>query len=91
MARKDNNAGKPRYWPRFLFLIPFVAVLWVPFYNRIEPSLGGIPFFYWYQLLWIVLGAATVLTVYLLDKRINREVKDTSGEIDSDGAPGGVM
>jgi hypothetical protein len=38
-----------------------------------------------------VLGAATVLTVYLLDKRINRGVKDTSGEIDSDGAPGGVM
>ena len=39
-----------RYWPRLLFLIPFVAMLWVPSYNRIEPELGGIPFFYWYQL-----------------------------------------
>ena len=29
----------------------------MPFYNRIEPSLFGIPFFYWCQMLWIVLGA----------------------------------
>ena len=35
-------------------------MLWVPSYNRIEPELGGIPFFYWYQLGWILLGAAIV-------------------------------
>ena len=41
------------HWSRILLLIPFVAVLWVPFYNRAEPSLAGFPFFYWYQLLWV--------------------------------------
>ena len=30
-----------------LLFIPFIACLWVPFYNRIAPALDGIPFFYW--------------------------------------------
>ena len=33
---------------RLLLLIPFVATLAVPLYNRSEPSLWGFPFFYWY-------------------------------------------
>ena len=38
---------------RWLLLLPFVGLLWVPFYNRLEPSLFGFPFFYWYQLAWV--------------------------------------
>ena len=34
-------------------LVPFVGLLWVPFYNFAEPSLFGFPFFYWYQLTWV--------------------------------------
>jgi hypothetical protein len=33
-------------------------------YNRVEPQWGGIPFFYWYQLLWIPIGAGLTLIVY---------------------------
>ncbi|HEX3810568.1 MAG TPA: DUF3311 domain-containing protein [Rhizomicrobium sp.] len=51
-----------------LLLLPFAALLWVPFYDRIDPTLFGIPFFYWYQLAWIVLGAVLILTVYLLHR-----------------------
>ncbi|HEY4737539.1 MAG TPA: DUF3311 domain-containing protein [Xanthobacteraceae bacterium] len=47
-----------------LFLIQFVAVLWPPFYNSVEPSWAGIPFFYWYQLLWIIIGAILTGIVY---------------------------
>ena len=43
----------------------FVAVLWPPFYNRIEPTLGGMPFFYWYQLLWVPISAIITGIVYL--------------------------
>ena len=50
-----------------MLLIPFVAMLWVPFYNSAEPSLSGIPFFYWYQLLWIVLSAVIIAIVYRLE------------------------
>ncbi|MEJ0027856.1 MAG: DUF3311 domain-containing protein [Rhizomicrobium sp.] len=52
-----------------LLLIPYVAMLWVPSYNRVEPMLVGIPFFYWYQMLWILLGVAILLPVYFLDER----------------------
>jgi len=44
---KNGNGGV--LW---LLLIPFF-VLWVPFYNRVEPTLFGFPFFYWFQLAWI--------------------------------------
>ncbi len=49
-------------WPKLLLLVPFVALLWVPFYNSWEPSLFGFPFFYWYQFLWVPL---TSLLIYL--------------------------
>jgi hypothetical protein len=44
-----------------------VAVLWVPFYDSIEPTWWGIPFFYWYQLLWIILGAIIIAIVYRIE------------------------
>lgn len=33
---------------RLLLLLPFAATLCLPLYNRVEPSLWGFPFFYWY-------------------------------------------
>ncbi|MBV9569788.1 MAG: DUF3311 domain-containing protein [Alphaproteobacteria bacterium] len=50
----------------FLLLIPCVAVLWTPFYNRVTPEIVGIPFFYWYQLLWIPIGSALLLVLNCL-------------------------
>lgn len=47
-----------------LLIVPVVATLWVPFYNHPLPALAGIPFFYWYQLLWVPLTAATLYIVY---------------------------
>ena len=51
-------------WWNLLLLVPFVALLWVPFYNRLDPKLFGIPFFYWYQFLWVIL---TSLVLWLCD------------------------
>jgi Protein of unknown function (DUF3311) len=62
-----------RFWPRLLLAIPFLVVLWVPSYNAIEPDLAGIPFFYWYQLAWILLGALVVFIVYAIEMRIARQ------------------
>lgn len=53
-----------RHW-LWLLLIPFVAVLWVPFYNKTDPTLFGFPFFYWYQLLWVLITAALTWLVYV--------------------------
>ncbi|MDE2006927.1 MAG: DUF3311 domain-containing protein [Rhodospirillales bacterium] len=57
------------HWARVLLLIPFVAVLSIGFFDRAEPSLGGFPFFYWYQLLWILLSVGVIGAVYLLEHR----------------------
>lgn len=47
-----------------IFAVPTAAVLWVPSYNTLEPRLGGIPFFYWYQFVWIFLAAVLTALVY---------------------------
>ena len=36
MRSRRLNTGWRSHWPRFLLVIPFLGVLWVPFYNRIE-------------------------------------------------------
>jgi hypothetical protein len=51
-------------WWYLLFIIQFAAVLWPSYYNTAEPSFIGMPFFYWYQLLWVILGAILTATVY---------------------------
>jgi len=40
-----------------LLLLPYVGLLWVPFYNFRDPTLFGFPFFYWYQLAWVPAAA----------------------------------
>jgi hypothetical protein len=47
-----------------LFIIEFVMVLWPPFFNKIDPTLWGMPFFYWYQLLCVIIGAVITALVY---------------------------
>jgi hypothetical protein len=37
-----------------LLLLPFIGTLLPFLYNRASPSLFGLPFFYWYQLAWVV-------------------------------------
>ena len=62
----DQQPRGRSFHPIYLFLVvPFVALLWVPFYNRIEPELFGIPFFYWYQFAWVILASALLGFVYL--------------------------
>lgn len=46
-----------RRWLPVVLLIPFVALLWVPFYNRADPAVAGFPFFYAWLFAWIVITA----------------------------------
>jgi len=52
-----------------LLLLPYFAILWVSSYNASAPALWGIPFFYWYQLAWIPLGALVLYPVYRATER----------------------
>ena len=63
---RTNRHGRRSAWSWWylLFVIQFVASLWVSSYNRVEPSWIGIPFFYWYQMLWVIIGAVLTAIVY---------------------------
>ena len=47
-----------------LLLVPFIGLLWVPFFNQTQPALFGFPFFYWYQLAWVPVSALLTFVVW---------------------------
>ncbi len=57
-----TNRGS-RWW-LLLLLIPYVGLLYPPIYARLEPELWGIPFFIWYQFLWVFITVAITAVVY---------------------------
>lgn len=59
---------KARAW-YWLLLLPLIATLVPPFYARAAPAVAGFPFFYWYQIVWIVLAAAITWIVYVQQRK----------------------
>ncbi len=65
--RGDTGTGRQArgsrgyYW---LLLLPFFALLYPPLYAHANPHLWGIPFFYWYQAVWLVLTTGICVIVY---------------------------
>lgn len=49
-----------------LILIPVGLALAVPLYQRTDPTLAGIPFFFWFQMLMAVAAASACGTTYLV-------------------------
>jgi hypothetical protein len=63
----DANKGN-RHW-LWLLVLPWIAMIWVPSYNKVEPTLFDFPFFYWYQLLWVLISAVITALVYVKTKK----------------------
>lgn len=55
-----------------LLVIAIVLPLVVPIYARSEPALVGIPFFYWYQMLWVLIDSGLLWICYALIVREDR-------------------
>jgi uncharacterized membrane protein len=55
-----------------ILLVTMVALLAVPTYSHLTPSIGGIPFFYWYTLMWLVINAVLQVIAYLILSRAAR-------------------
>jgi hypothetical protein len=53
---------------QWLLIIPIVMPLLVPLYNRIDPTLFGLPFFYWYQIGCGVISTVVISFVYTVTK-----------------------
>lgn len=64
----QTRASRKKFHPILLLLIiPFIALCWPAFYNTTDPQLAGIPFFYWYQLAWIIITAIITAIVYFVE------------------------
>jgi hypothetical protein len=59
-GRSRRGAGDAWY---LLFLVPLAGTLYPPIYNTKDPTLIGIPFFYWYLLGWVVVSVVLMAIV----------------------------
>jgi hypothetical protein len=73
-ANRDANRATNVVTKRWLWLlvIPWVAMIWVPSYNRIDPQLWGFPFFYWYQLFWVLVSSVITALVYFKTRDVSK-------------------
>ncbi|MEU6286066.1 DUF3311 domain-containing protein [Streptomyces sp. NPDC046988] len=51
---------------------PFVAMLWVGSFAKTDPTFIGIPFFYWYQMAWVLISTVLTVIAYQLWQRDQR-------------------
>jgi membrane protein implicated in regulation of membrane protease activity len=63
-----------------LLAIPVVALCWVSSYSRETPRLGGVPFFFWYQFMWVFITAALTYTAHRLVLAARKPGPDTTGQ-----------
>jgi len=59
-----------------LLTVQVVALLAVGTYAKTGPRLGGFPFFYWYTLLWLLIGAACMALCAALTRDRPRDPGD---------------
>ena len=67
--RREPHPGQRRginHQPlNWLLVIPLVGTLLPWLYNFVSPTIGGMPFFYWYQLLWIPISVVLTWIVFV--------------------------
>lgn len=93
MSTASDRTGRPgppilsplRAVAAVCIVAPFVAMLWIPSYNKTNPKLLGFPFFYWYQLLWVIITAVLMVIAVQAVKRDNaaRRGQGSSGNADN--------
>ncbi|MGL5808517.1 MAG: DUF3311 domain-containing protein [Nocardioides sp.] len=84
-----RGRGRSRSLALWLLLIPPLALFYPPLYNQTDPTLLGIPFFYWYQLAMIPVSVACATVVYLATRAPESSEGEGEGEAaDRSDAPG---
>jgi Protein of unknown function (DUF3311) len=65
-----------------LLLPPIVIPLWVPLYDKTDPTLWGFPFFYWFQFAMILFSAVMTLLAYTVSLMADRRDAATAQDGD---------
>lgn len=73
---------------RWLALVPAIGMLGgVPFANRVEPYILGLPFLLFWITLWVVLTSAIMGLILVLDRVRDRAAMSAAGRV-TDGDAG---
>ena len=62
-GRGESRGALMKY---LLLLAPCIVAVWAPLYNRVDPQLFGLPFFYWFQLALVLVSALVTAVVYFV-------------------------
>jgi hypothetical protein len=62
LAPPPSRSDRSRW--NWVLILPLLAVLYPPLYNRATPELFNIPFFYWYQMAIIPVSVGCTLLAY---------------------------
>jgi hypothetical protein len=92
-ARRPDRPASPsrpagRTWPLIVaLLVPAVVLpLLVPIYAREDPTLGGWPFYFWFQMAMIPLAVVLTVAAYYLARRADRQARAARGTRPERGA-----
>jgi len=66
---RRTQRGGPR-WVYWLLVVPALLAMWPPLFNRLEPTLFGMPFFYWSQFALILLAMLVTAIVHVVTKPV---------------------
>ncbi|HET9983719.1 MAG TPA: DUF3311 domain-containing protein [Longimicrobiales bacterium] len=81
-AGAEPRGARPYHW---LAALPAVGMLaGIPFANRVEPYVLGLPFLLFWILAWVVVTSGVMGVIYALDQAHARRAGAPA-----DGAPGG--
>lgn len=63
-SNRSPEEQKSKRWWYLLLLLPFIGLLYPPLYAFDAPRFIGMPFFYWYQILWLFVTAGLTTIVF---------------------------
>ena len=73
MTEHAAGVARPARAYHWLAAVPALCLLGgIPFANRLEPFVLGLPFLLFWILLWVVLTSAVMGLIYTLDERAAR-------------------
>lgn len=75
---EQRRSGRFSAW-NLLLLVPLLMLI-TPWFNHDSPRLVGLPFFYWFQFVFVFVGVACVWIVYAMTKKPANRSKSDDGE-----------
>lgn len=83
-ADRDRPSGL-RFSPWNLLLLLPLLMLVTPWFNQDKPRLAGLPFFYWYQFAFVLVGVGSVAIVYAATRRTPTRRARSADDFDERG------